>query len=250
MMNYIQAERLKSKRSFSVTLIWLIPLLNVLFSFLMSPTYFITNTFNWWSTLFMSLSIALWCALSSNKEKKAGNYNSIFLLPVSLHQVWLAKIIVIALHALLSLFIFLIMMGGLSFVFPGMPIFEIEQLEGVLLIWLTSLWQIPLGLYLAKRYGMIVPILVNLIGSMGLGTFFSTKVLWWLNPWDWPIRVIMPIIGVHPSGLLLSPSSPLRNSSAIIISVALATAFVMIVIAVTSLAFSKSISSYASVREV
>lgn len=248
MMNYIQGERLKMKRSFSVTLLWLMPLLNIIFSFIMSPVYFVTNTFNWWSILFMPLAIALWCALLNNKEKRAGDYSSVYLLPISLHQAWLAKIIVIALQSLISLFIFLMMMGALSFLMPGIPLFELGQLEGLLLIWVTSLWEIPLALYLAKKWGMAVTLIINIVGGMVLGIAFSTGSLWWLNPWSWCIRLIMPIIGVHANGTLLPVNSPLWDSSVILIGLLLAVVLVSIATALTSIAFTKTVPAHVSVK--
>jgi ABC-2 type transport system permease protein len=247
-MNYIWGEHLKVKRSFSITLIWLIPLINILISFIMSPVYFVTNTFNWWSILFMPIAIALWCAQSNQKEKKAGDYSNILLLPISLSKVWVAKIIVIALQALSSLLLFLIMMGLLSFVFPAMPLFEMRQLEGLLLIWFTSLWEIPLMLYLAKRLGMGATLITNIVGGMVLGIAISTRALWWLNPWSWSIRLMMPIIGVHPNGTLLSQSSHFRDSSVILFGILLAAALVIIITAVTSLAFKKSVPVKNSVK--
>lgn len=214
----------------------------------MNPVYFVTNTFNWWSILFMPIAIALWCAQSNQKEKKAGDYSNILLLPISLSKAWVAKIIVIALQALSSLLLFLIMMGLLSFVFPGMPLFEIRQLEGLLLIWFTTLWEIPLMLYLSKRWGMGAALITNIVGGLVLGIAFSTKSLWWLSPWSWSIRLIMPIIGVHPNGTLLSQSSPFRDGSVILIGILLAAAFVIIITAVTSLGFKKSVPLESSVK--
>lgn len=214
----------------------------------MSPVYFVTTTFNWWSILFMPIAIALWCAQSIQKEKKAGDYSNILLLPISLSKVWVAKIIVIALQALSSLLLFLIMMGLLSYVFPAMPLFEMRQLEGLLLIWFTSLWEIPLMLYLAKKWGIGVALITNIVGGLVLGIAFSTRSLWWLNPWSWPIRLMMPIIGVHPNGTLLLQNSHFRDGSVILIGILLAAALVIIMIAVTSLAFKKSVPVNSSVK--
>lgn len=214
----------------------------------MSPVYFVTNTFNWWSILFMPIAIALWCAQSNQKEKKAGDYSNILLLPISPSKVWVAKVIVIALQALFSLLLFLVMMGLLSFVYPGMPLFEMRQLEGLLLIWFTSLWEIPLMLYLAKKWGMGAALITNIVGGLVLGIAFSTKALWWLNPWSWSIRLMMPIIGVHPNGTLLSQSSHFRDGSVIIIGILLAAALVIIITALTSFAFKKSVPVNNSVK--
>lgn len=214
----------------------------------MSPVYFVTNTFNWWSILFMPIAIALWCAQSNQKEKKAADYSNILLLPISLSKVWVAKIIVIALQALSSLLLFLIMMGLLSFVFPAMPLFEMTQLEGLLLIWFTSLWEIPLMLYLAKKWGMGAALITNIVGGLVLGIAFSTTSLWWLNPWSWSIRLMMPIIGVHANGTLLSQTSPLRDGSVILIGILLAAALVITLTAVTSRAFKKSVPVESSVK--
>lgn len=96
-------------------------------------------------------------------------------------------------------------------------------------------------LYLAKKWGMGAALITNIVGGLVLGIAFSTTSLWWLNPWSWSIRLMMPIIGVHANGTLLSQTSPLRDGSVILIGILLAAALVIIITAVTSLAFKKSV---------
>lgn len=115
---YVKAENLKFKRTFSRKMIFIVPLINICFAFLMNPGFFVAGTYNWWSVILMPVMIALLCAQSHQKEKKASNYNGIFSSPVDLHQIWYAKISVIALYSLASQAVFLGFMVGMQFVIP------------------------------------------------------------------------------------------------------------------------------------
>lgn len=69
MINYIKAENLKFKRTFSRKMIIFVALLNIGFS-LMNTQFFVPGTYNWWSIIFMPVMIALFCSLSHQKEKR------------------------------------------------------------------------------------------------------------------------------------------------------------------------------------
>ncbi|WP_436756405.1 hypothetical protein, partial [Streptomyces sp. URMC 124] len=74
MIPYLRSERLKLKRTFSTKLFFLVPIANVAFSLLMNPMYFVSNTINWWSILFLPLMLALWASLTHQKEQLASHY--------------------------------------------------------------------------------------------------------------------------------------------------------------------------------
>lgn len=84
MINYMKAENLKFKRTFSRKMIIFVPLLNIGFSFLMNNQFFVSGTFNWWSIIFMPVMIALLCSLSHQKEKKP----LIILAPIPCLLIW------------------------------------------------------------------------------------------------------------------------------------------------------------------
>ena len=79
---------------------------------------------------------------------------------------------------------------------------------------LTSLALIPIQLWAAAAGGMSVSLGMGFAG-MFAGGFLAPEKYWVFCPWSWPVRLMCPIIGVHPNGVLLSPDSLLRNASVI-----------------------------------
>lgn len=236
MIRYLRSEHLKFRRSFSRKLLFIVPLLNLLVSFLMNPMYTVTNTFNWWSIFFMPLAVALLCGLSHQKEQRAVNYNRIFSLPVSLSRIWYGKVFVVAIYLLVMLLIFEVMLTVLQMVLPG-SIQLSHTLLAVLLLWLGSLWQIPFCLWLARKWGLVTVLIINAVGGMALGTYAAPQSWWWLNPWSWSVRMMCPAIGVHPNGVPLAVGDPLWNAAVIPAGLLLSVAFFLIILAGTGYAF-------------
>ena len=225
MKNYIKAENLKFKRTFSRRMIIFVPLLNIVFSFLMNIQFFVSGTFNWWSIIFMPVMISLFCSLSHQKEKRASNYNGTYSLPVDLEKLWYAKIIIIMIYSLISQIVFLIFIFLMGFVIADLSNVSLSIIAASILLWITSLWQIPLCLYVARKWGFTIAVMFNLIGALVLGIMPASRAFWWFIPWSWPIRMMCPAIGIHPNGLLLEKNDPLLSwavvPSAVFISIVL-----------------------------
>ncbi|ODP26538.1 hypothetical protein PTI45_04378 [Paenibacillus nuruki] len=244
MMQYLKSENLKFKRTFSRKLLIAVPLFNIGFSFFMNPSFLITNTFNWWSILFIPLTIAILCALSHQKEQKAANYNGIFTLPVSLSTIWYSKTIIIALYMFIMLTFFVVMMMVISMVLPGNSISYIKIIEASAVLWLSTLWQIPFCLFLAKRWGFVVTLVVNIAGGFLLGIALATQSQWWISPWSWSIRMMSPIVGVHPNGVPLPVGSPLWNLQVVPVGLALSICFFVIVTLCSASSFNRVATAY------
>lgn len=205
MIPYLRSERLKLKRTFSTKLFFLVPIANVAFSLLMNPMYFVSNTINWWSILFLPLMLALWASLTHQKEQLASRYQGVYLLPVSLRNIWLAKLAVIGIYSLAAFAAYLLVMGAVGMLFTGESIITMATLMSALVLWLTTLWEIPLCMWVAKKWGAAAAIGINTACAMGLGIPLSSRTFWWACPWSWSIRLMAPIAGVHPNGTLLEP---------------------------------------------
>ncbi|MBY8911413.1 lantibiotic immunity ABC transporter MutE/EpiE family permease subunit [Bacillus sp. YC2] len=239
MIQYMQAEHLTSKRTFIRKLVVLIPLLNTAFSFLPDAAYFMTGTFNWWSVIFMPLMIALLCGLSIKKEKKSANDRAVYSLPASLRNIWLAKIGVIALYSLASQIVFLALMFLLGLVMPGFAAVQLKGVEASALLWLTTLWEIPLCLLIARQFGFTAAILVNMLATFIFGIAPASGSLWWLSPWSWSIRVMSPVLGIHPNGLPLPENSALLSGDVMIPAILLSIILFLAVSILSALPFSK-----------
>ncbi|MGD2405710.1 lantibiotic immunity ABC transporter MutE/EpiE family permease subunit [Bacillus velezensis] len=239
MIQYMQAEHLTSKRTFIRKLIILIPLLNTAFSFLLNAAYFMTGTFNWWAVIFMPLMIALMCGLSVKKEKKSANDRAVYSLPADLKSIWFSKISLIALYSLLSQIVFLVIMFLLGLVFPAIAAVQLKGIEASSLLWLSTLWEIPFCLWIARQFGFTAVILVNMIAAFVLGIVPASGSLWWLSPWSWSVRLMSPILGIHPNGIPLPANSGLLNGNVIIPAIILSILSFIAISFVSAVSFSK-----------
>lgn len=225
MMGYLKSEWLKYHRTLLQKLMVITPLFFVLQAVpqkLFMPADYFRNwdlvmalVYNWWTVILLPLGIALFAVLVADQEKKAGHYKSLLSLNVSPRNIWYAKIAVLAGYLLLSTIVLniAIILAGLITAKGAIPLKEI--CFAGLVIWLTSLSFIPIQLFLASLKGMFLSLSVGFMGLI-LGTVYAPKNLWYLIPWAWPARMIAPIIGVHPNGVLLASTDPLRDTSVIL----------------------------------
>ncbi|GIO25219.1 lantibiotic immunity ABC transporter MutE/EpiE family permease subunit [Oceanobacillus sp. J11TS1] len=239
-MHVIAAENLSLKRTFTRKLLFIVPFVNVILSFLMNPTFFVSGTFNWWSIIFMPLLIGLLCSMVNKKEIKAGNYSVLFSKPLAFEKVWYGKITVLALYTLISMIIFAVLLVLVGILFPGYAIMQANRFEAIILLWLTSLWQIPFCLFLARKFGLIIAVGVNFICGLFMGTLAAYH-FWWIIPWAWPVRMMSPILGIHPNGLALKAGNPLMSYTAVPIGIGLSLIFLIILAYTTGRQFAKEV---------
>jgi len=244
MINYLQSENLKYKRTFSRKLIVIAPLFFILYAlFTMANmetenNYFIIMIFNWWPLIFMPLGSALLCSLSDAKERKAGNYRGLRSHNVKSIRLWLSKNAIIALYTFLSSMILIVVIFLCGFLSPGNVAPFSEICEASMVIWITSVGLIPVYLFLATWLGTVASIGSALIGPAA-GVIMATGPSWILMPWSWSLRLMCPIAKVHPNGVALQKGDLLMNPSVIPIGIIVSLAFLIITSLLTSIWFSK-----------
>lgn len=204
-MNYLQAEHLKHKRAFVRKLLYLFPLITVLISFL-APLWFQINSYNWWYILLCPGLLTLICSLVERRDNDKLKYQAILSLPISLNCVWKSKIGIAAIYYFLGNIIFLCLnlAGGFFFQVTmglSMTIDVWSAMVGTFCIVLMNLWEIPLCLWLSRRFGMFVAVFLNCgIGSI-LGVFGGDSYLWLLCPYSWVPHLMIFVLGIMPNGL-------------------------------------------------
>lgn len=248
MIEVIQTELLKYKRTFMRKLILLAPLFFVLYALpqklFMPPDYFrewqsvLNLVYNWWPVLFIPLGIALVASLVSAMERKAGNYRSLLACPVSPAKIWLGKIVVMAIYLFVSTLVLMAatLLSGWLTAEGATPWFEI--IVGGLTIWLTSLACLPIQLWAATWKGTVCSMALGLVGLI-VGVIAAPKAYWVVVPWSWPIRLMCPIIGVHPNGTLLEATDPLLEASVIPIGIMVSLFSLIFLTGVTAAWFSR-----------
>ena len=224
MMNILQSEFLKYKRTFTRRLILLAPIFFIFMALpqkLFMPADYLRPwqlildlVFNWWPVIFIPMGLALFAALTAAQEKKAGNYRGLRVRDISPAHLWVAKIVIMGFHTLISTLVLIVttVISGLITGSGSIPWFKI--FTGGFATWIVSLAIIPLQLWMATWKGTSASIAMGFLGLIA-GVVAAAGPYWIYVPWSWPTRLMSPIIGVHPNGTLLDPASPLLNASVI-----------------------------------
>lgn len=215
MLNIIRAERLKWRRTFIPKLVWIAPVITLLLcAVLMGGSFFQSGSYNWWYTMLLPGALSLACSLALLKDAKL-KYRSLLALPFTPGTLWTSKIVACTVWLLITLAVFLIGLtaGGLLF---GQSIPLLNSLAGSALIFLTSLWQIPLCLFLAARLGLFAAILLNLSGTILGVVQFDKGGLWDYNPYAITPKLMCPVLSILPNGLPVPADSPLHSTDIIL----------------------------------
>lgn len=205
-MRYLKSENLKHKHTFTRVLILLAPVVTVLMTSL-APMWFQVNAFNWWYVFLYPGFLTLLCVMIEHRDSGKKKYQTVFTLPVSLSKIWLAKIETTGLYVLIGNLIFLILnvLGGFILVQlagQAMMICVSNAFLGTVCIILTTLWQIPFCLWLAKKTGLFLALMLNAgIGSF-LGVLLASTSSWFFCPYSWASRLMIPILHIMPNGTL------------------------------------------------
>lgn len=248
MTNMLISERIKYKRSFAKKLIFIAPLFFVLYGiiirfYLPEQTtlpwdVLLAMIFNWWPVLFVPIGIALICTLVELIEKKSGNYRSIRSNNISLYKLWFSKITIIGYYLLLSSIMLILstLVTGIWTTNGEIPLVKIVKAS--LLIWLTALSLIPIHLFVAHRFGNFVSLGLGIV-AMLIGVLSAPESYWIFIPWSWPTRLMAPLIGVHPNGVMLDTGDPLLDSSVIPIGLMVSIIFLITTSTLTAYLFKK-----------
>ncbi|WP_342563602.1 lantibiotic immunity ABC transporter MutE/EpiE family permease subunit [Paenibacillus sp. FSL R7-0345] len=215
MLTLISAERLKWRRTFIPQLLWVTPLFTLLLcGVLMGGRYFQTGAYNWWYTMLLPGALTLVCALAVQKDAKL-QYRALLALPLRPQKLWSAKIAAVTgwLLAASLLFFAGISSGGWLF---GASIPLMNSAAGSLLIVITFLWQIPLCLFLAARFGLFTAVLINMALNIAGVVTFDTGGLWDFMPYTITFRLMCPVLHILPNGLPVPEGSPLRSTDTIL----------------------------------
>ena len=220
MISYILAENLKHKGTFLKKLLVIMPISLILLSLFLMPSYFTTNSYNWWYVIIMPATFALIPAMMDRKESRKLNYRAVFPLNINLKKLWVSKIIttfiymsIAAIIHMLGVYIFQFLIGWQLTPNYG---FSTLVLTSFLLI-LTNIWQIPLCFFLAKKFGFIASIIMNAVLGLGLGILLSDSSFWIYCPYSWGIRLMIPVMGILPSGVLIEASNPMVSNTSLLI---------------------------------
>ncbi|MDR1567764.1 MAG: lantibiotic immunity ABC transporter MutE/EpiE family permease subunit [Streptococcaceae bacterium] len=226
MKNYIAAEYIKGKRSFSHFFFIFFPLPVVLICIPFSQfmyfdiNFFVPLIYNWWPTLFLPMGLAVLGYQSIQRENESHTQNYYYLLKQNMF--WQTKVITLSGYSLManSLVSFLTILLE-CIMYDSSNVIILNVISASLVLWITTLFIIPLSILLAQLTTPIFSILVNLLGIIA-GIFTAGENYWFVIPWGWSLRLITPIIKTKPNGTLLQESDPLNTPSIVYAGLGLA----------------------------
>ena len=255
-MGWIGAELLKYKRTFTAKLIIFIPAFFAVYAIATgmiinsNPTAaasgytgtswlsFLAMIYNWWPVLFLPLGMGIFAGLADSQERKAGRYRALCSHDISPFKIWVNKVAGMAVISFLStvILIIIVIATGLFAAEGTMPLGKI--LAAGLLCWFTSLALIPFQLWTAAAGGILISIGVGFLGST-IGVLLAPTDFWFLCPWSHAARLMCPVVGVHPNGVLLDSGSALLNTVVIPLGIAASALFLAVLTTATGIWFGR-----------
>ena len=201
-MNYLKAEHLKFKRTISNKLLFIAPFLTALFAWIVGGFYgFQYMTFYWWYTFLLPGTIAILCSLSHQKEERAGKYYSVLAASVNLKQFEYAKALIL-IEKLLVAAVFLAFFATVSnLISTALAVYSVgRNFAGSIALMIASIWQIPLCLLLARKTGLLLPIVANTLLGILMPIMLGNTVLAWICPYCWPAKTAELLMGIEDNG--------------------------------------------------
>lgn len=201
-MNYLKSEHLKFKRTISNKLLFIIPLITAIFAWIVGGFIgFQYTAFYWWYAFLLPGAIAILCSLSHRKEESAGKYYSVFSMPVNLSKFEAVKGIIL-IEKLLVASVFLAMLISISnIISPATAVYSVLQnIAGSIGIILSSVWQIPLCLFLSRKAGLFLPVVLNTMFGIFLPIVLGNTAFWWLVPYCYAAKLAEPLMGIELNG--------------------------------------------------
>jgi ABC-2 type transport system permease protein len=178
------------------------PLITAVFAWIVGSFIgFQYMAFYWWYAFLLPGAIAILCSLSHRKEESARNYYSVFSMPIKLSKFEVTKGIIL-IEKLFVAAVFLAMLISISnLLAPATAVYSVTQsVVGSIGIICASIWQIPLCLYLVRKVGLFLPIILNSIFGIFLPIMLGNTEVWWLVPYCYAAKLAEPLLGIKLNG--------------------------------------------------
>ena len=201
-MNYLKSEHLKFKRTISNKLLFIIPLMTAIFAWIVGGFIgFQYTALYWWYAFLLPGAVAILCSLSHRKEENAGKYYSVFSMPLNLPKFEIAKGIILIEKLVVAAVFLAIIISVSNIISPATAVYSVLQsIAGSIGIILASVWQIPLCLYLARKTGLFLPIVLNTVLGIFMPIALGNTVVWWLVPYCYAAKLAEPLMGIELNG--------------------------------------------------
>lgn len=168
---------------------------------------------NFWYTTLLPGMLAIICYLGVNKDKKL-HYNNMLSVPFPARKLLAGKVVCYAAGLFIANAVLcagILISGKISGTVTGIT----GNFTAVILLSFVFLWEIPLYITLSMCSGMFACIFSCMFMVFSAFVFADTH-LWWIWPPSVPVRLMCPVLGIMPNGIIAYPGNPLLNSGVIL----------------------------------
>ena len=238
MIKMLKVEWIKEKRAANSTLKYIVPIIFVLFNLFMvsimgqSPagrSYLMATAFNWYPVMILPIVLSLLVVniVSKEKEEHIALWRRLNILPEKM---------LIAKNGMVVFELFTILMLSSIGIYLVGKYFLQEEISLKIMVLATcclfigSLPVIALSFFIYKLFNKkFLVILINFVFTFPSAMIAVTSY-WKFFPWDYNLRILCPIVEVHPNGTFLEKSSPLTAMNAVYVGLVLS---VMVYVIIT-----------------
>jgi len=238
MIKMLKVEWIKEKRAANSALKYIVPIIFVLFNLFMvsimgqSPagrSYLMATAFNWYPVMILPIVLSLLVVniVSKEKEEHIALWRRLNILPEKM---------LIAKNGMVVFELFTILMLSSIGIYLVGKYFLQEEISLKIMILATcclfigSLPVIALSFFIYKLFNKkFLVILINFVFTFPSAMIAVTSY-WKFFPWDYNLRILCPIVEVHPNGTFLEKSSPLTAMNAVYVGLVLS---VMVYVIIT-----------------
>ena len=238
MSKMLKVEWIKEKRAANSALKYIVPIIFVLFNLFMVSTmgqspagrsYLMATAFNWYPVMILPIVLSLLVVniVSKEKEEHIALWRRLNILPEKM---------LIAKNGMVVFELFTILMLSSIGIYLVGKYFLQEEISLKIMILATcclfigSLPVIALSFFIYKLFNKkFLVILINFVFTFPSAMIAVTSY-WKFFPWDYNLRILSPIIEVHPNGTFLEKSSPLTAMNAVYVGLVLS---VMVYVIIT-----------------
>lgn len=201
-MNYLRAEHLKFKRTISNKLLLIVPLLTAFFAWIVGGFYgFQYMTFYWWYAFLLPGTIAILCSLAHQKEERAGKYYSVLSAPINLKRFEYAKSLILIEKLLVAALFLAVFAATSNLISPALAVYSVKRnFAGSIALIISSIWQIPLCMFLGRKIGLLLPTAANTLLGIFMPTLFGNTALAWVCPYCWAAKMAELLMGIESNG--------------------------------------------------
>ena len=238
MIKMLKVEWIKEKRAANSTLKYIVPIIFVLFNLFMvsimgqSPagrSYLMATAFNWYPVMILPIVLSLLVVniVSKEKEEHIALWRR---LNMSVEKIFIAKngMVVFELFTILMLSSIGIYLVGKFFLQEEISL-KI-MIVATCCLFIGSLPVVALSFFIYKLFNKkFLVILINFVFTFPSAMIAVTSY-WKFFPWDYNLRILCPIVEIHPNGTFLEKSSPLTAMNAVYVGLVLS---VMVYVIIT-----------------